>query len=86
LGFSKKGEYEDSVIQIKEKDRIYLTTDGVIDSRSKTHESFGEERLFQLITNLKDNNAPLDVIKEKCDKFTDSEYDDDISLILIEAK
>jgi sigma-B regulation protein RsbU (phosphoserine phosphatase) len=86
LGFSKKGEYEDAVIQIKEKDRIYLTTDGVIDSRSKTHESFGEDRLFQLITNLKDNNAPLDAIKEKCDKFTDSEYDDDISLILIEAK
>ncbi|MFZ2323525.1 MAG: response regulator [Ignavibacteriaceae bacterium] len=85
LGFSKIGEYEDAVINLKEKDRIYLTTDGLIDSRSKTHESFGEHRLFQLIIDLENDNNPLAVIKQNFDKFTDSEYDDDISVILIES-
>ncbi|HMN49050.1 MAG TPA: response regulator [Ignavibacteriaceae bacterium] len=85
LGFSKKGDYEDAVINLKKNDRIYLTTDGLIDSRAKTRESFGEHRLFQLIKDLEKNKNPLEVIKQKFDEFTDSEYDDDISLILIEA-
>lgn len=85
LGFSKKGNYEDVIVQLKPKDRIYLTTDGLIDSRSKNQESFGEHRLFQLITELENNSSPLETIRESFDKFTDSEYEDDISLVLIET-
>ncbi len=85
LGFSKKGDYEDVIVQLKEKDRIFLTTDGLIDSRSKTHESFGEHRLFQLISELENNKNPLEAIRQSFDKFTEAEYEDDISLILIEA-
>jgi sigma-B regulation protein RsbU (phosphoserine phosphatase) len=86
LGFAKKGEYEDAVIKLSSKDRIYLTTDGIIDSRSKNKDSFGEKRLFDLIENLTDSPKSLEIIKEKFDQFTDSEYDDDVSLILIEVK
>ena len=85
LGFSKKGEYEDVVIQLKDKDRVFLTTDGLIDSRSKTQESFGEHRLFQLINQLENDKNPLNGIQKKFDEFTNSEYDDDISLIVIET-
>ena len=86
LGFSQKGEYEDAILTLEKNDRIYLTTDGLIDSRAKSKESFGEERLFEVIKNLSDNKEPLLTIKEKFDLFTESEYDDDISLILIEVK
>lgn len=86
LGFSKKGEYEDLKLQLRPNDRVYLTTDGLIDSRSKARESFGEQRLFDIITGLASTQNPLDAIKESFDKFTDSEYDDDVSLILIEVK
>jgi sigma-B regulation protein RsbU (phosphoserine phosphatase) len=85
LGFSKQGEYEDAVLQLSKNDRVYLTTDGLIDSRSRTKESFGEHRLFNLINELGENQNPLDIIKGSFDKFTDSEYDDDVSLILIQA-
>lgn len=86
LGFAKRGEYEDSIIKLSPKDRIYLTTDGIIDSRSKNKDSFGEKRLFDLIENLTESPNSLEIIKEKFDQFTDSEYDDDVSLIMIEVK
>lgn len=49
LGFSKIGEYEDNVIQLAKGEQIYLTTDGITDSRAKTLESFGEHRLYEII-------------------------------------
>ena len=85
LGFSKRGEYQDTVIQLNKNDRVYLTTDGLIDSRSKTNESFGEHRLFNLINELEEDSNPLSAIKQNFDQFTNSVYDDDISLILIQA-
>lgn len=86
LGFSPKGEYEDAVIKLSAKDKIYITTDGLIDSRSKNKESFGEKRLFELIAALGNQNNSLEIIKKNFDEFTDSEYDDDVSIILIEVK
>ncbi len=86
LGFSKKGEYEDAVIKLSSNDRIYLTTDGLIDSRAKNKESFGEKRLFELIDSLNNQSNALETIKQKFDEYTDSEYDDDVSIILIEVK
>ena len=85
LGFSNRGEYQDTAIQLNKNDRVYLTTDGLIDSRSKTNESFGEHRLFNLINELEEDSNPLSAIKQNFDQFTNSVYDDDISLILIQA-
>ena len=70
---------------MNKNDRVYLTTDGLIDSRSKTNESFGEHRLFNLINELEEDSNPLSAIKQIFDQFTNSVYDDDISLILIQA-
>ena len=86
LGFSKNGEYEDSILQLHPGEQVYLTTDGLIDSRAKSLESFGEHRLYEIIKNIKRDEKPLDVIRRKFDEFTQSEYDDDISLIFIEVK
>lgn len=85
LGFAKDGDYEDSVLQLKEGEQIYLTTDGLIDSRAKTLESFGEHRLYEIIKNISPDQNPLEVIQKQFDDFTKSEYDDDISLILVKA-
>jgi len=85
LGFAKDGDYEDSVLQLKEGEQIYLTTDGLIDSRAKTLESFGEHRLYEIIKNILPDQNPLEVIQKQFDDFTKSEYDDDISLILVKA-
>jgi sigma-B regulation protein RsbU (phosphoserine phosphatase) len=86
LGFSEKGEYDDTAITLKPNDKMFITTDGIIDSRSKTRDSYGETRLSQIITNISSEENPLEVIKKDFDEFTDSEYEDDVSLILIEAK
>ena len=86
LGFSKLGDYEDYVLQLKQGDQVYLTTDGITDSRSKKLESFGEHRLNEIIKDIQPDENPLEVIQKKFDEFTESEYDDDISLILISVK
>ena len=83
LGFSKMGDYEDNVIQLKAGEQVYLTTDGITDSRAKSLESFGEHRLYEIIRDIKTDENSLEIIQRKFDEFTESEYDDDISLILI---
>ncbi|MDY0083676.1 MAG: PP2C family protein-serine/threonine phosphatase, partial [Ignavibacteriaceae bacterium] len=84
LGFAKNGEYEDKIINLKPGEKIFLTTDGLIDSRARTSESFGEHRLYDIISNLTDEKDPLKIIHKKFDEFTQGEYDDDISIILIQ--
>jgi sigma-B regulation protein RsbU (phosphoserine phosphatase) len=86
LGFSKIGNYDDNVIHLKQGEQVYLTTDGITDSRSKKLESFGEHRLFEIIKNIQPGENALEVVHKKSDEFTESEYDDDISLILISVK
>ncbi|MBE0538770.1 MAG: response regulator [Ignavibacterium sp.] len=86
LGFSRIGDYEDNILQLKNGEQVYLTTDGITDSRAKNLESFGEHRLYEIIKNIKPDDNPLEIIQKKFDEFTESEYDDDISLILISAK
>ena len=86
LGFSRIGDYEDNILQLKNGEQVYLTTDGITDSRAKNLESFGEHRLYEIIKNIKPHDNPLEIIQKKFDEFTQSEYDDDISLILITAK
>ena len=86
LGFSKIGNYDDNVIHLKQGEQVYLSTDGITDSRSKKLESFGEHRLFEIIKNIQLGENALEVIHKKSDEFTESEYDDDISLILISVK
>ena len=49
-------------------------------------ESFGEHRLYEIIRNIQTGENPLEIIQKKFDEFTGSEYDDDISLILISVK
>jgi len=83
LGFSKNGDYEDNIIQLNPNEQIFLTTDGLIDSRAKTLESFGEHRLYAIIKNIQKNENPLEIIQKEFDDFTQLEYDDDVSLILI---
>ena len=65
---------------------MYLTTDGIIDSRAKSMESFGEHRLYEIIKNIQPDQNPLEIIQKKSDEFTQSAYDDDVSLILIDVK
>lgn len=86
LGFSRIGDYEDNILQLKNGEQVYLTTDGITDSRAKNLESFGEHRLYEIIKNIKPEDNPLEIIQKKFDEFTQSEYDDDISLILISVK
>ena len=86
LGFSKIGDYEDNILQLKKGEQVYLTTDGITDSRAKSLESFGEHRLYEIIKNINSDENPLEIIQKKFDEFTESEYDDDISMILISVK
>lgn len=83
LGFAIDGEYEDSIIKLKENDIIYLLTDGIIESRGEGGEQFGKQRFENLIKTVGTENDPLSQIKNEIKNFTDNKYEDDISIITV---
>jgi phosphoserine phosphatase RsbU/P len=83
LGFSEKGNYSDVSIDMEKGDCLLMLTDGVIESRNKNNEQFGEKRVIEVLNDLKENEDALEKIKEKVVDFTSGNFEDDISLIFI---
>lgn len=86
LGFSYEGLYEDTTIQLKENDSIFLITDGILESRNNSGEQYGKDRLLEFIKTIPKEADPLTAVKENFSAFTGSKFEDDISLITIKAK
>ncbi len=86
LGFSEEGMYNDSKIEMQPGDCVFLITDGITDSRDKNGEQFGTARLDDAIQNIPVGADALESVKNDFTAFTNNEFDDDITLMLIKAK
>ncbi|MHB8063204.1 MAG: PP2C family protein-serine/threonine phosphatase [Ruminiclostridium sp.] len=87
----KSPNYTEVTININQKDRLFLYTDGIIEIRNKNHGQFGEERVVEHI--LESELQPLPTLTkliEKAISFSDNSSPDsildDITVALLEIK
>ncbi len=86
LGFMETGEYEDIKFPINPGDVLFITTDGITESRNSAGEFFGETGLKNLLQNIETDENPLETVKDKFTKFTAGNFEDDVSIISIKRK
>ncbi len=81
LGFARNTDFEEKEILLATGDKIFLFTDGVIESTNANKTMFGIDRFKSTILNNSD--SVIESIKKELDAFTENKYGDDISLIQI---
>ncbi len=76
--------FEDSEIMLDQGDVLFMYTDGVIETRSGS-ELFGEERLFDVLGNVRKPSARSLVKKvvEAVDAFAGGRLEDDIAILAV---
>ncbi len=85
LGFMAEGGYADVTMQLNSGDHIVLYSDGIIESRGLNNEQFGSERFQKVLADLKPEEAFLDKVKAEVTLFTNDNFEDDISLVVIKV-
>ena len=81
LGFDANAEYEDFELKLSSGNSLYLTTDGIPDSRNAEGESFGLDRLKNILKEMPADADGVEFIKKNFIEFTGGRTDDDVSLI-----
>ncbi|NMW84544.1 SpoIIE family protein phosphatase [Peptoniphilus sp. AGMB00490] len=79
--FFAKPDYEEKEIKLYSGDYILFMTDGVVEARNSKKESFGYDRIYNII--LENNKDVLEILNSKLEEFNDGEQTDDISVLLI---
>ena len=79
--FFAKPDYEEKEIKLYSGDYILFMTDGVVEARNSKKESFGYERVHNII--LENNKDVLEILDNELENFNDGEQTDDISMLLI---
>ena len=83
LGFAKDSKYEDYKIDMKKGDKIFLITDGIIESRNKEGKMLSPNGLVKMIGGIKKGQDTLRKIKNDLIEFTSNDFEDDVSLVVI---
>ncbi|VAX20143.1 hypothetical protein MNBD_IGNAVI01-1135 [hydrothermal vent metagenome] len=84
LGFSMENKYVDEEIQLSKGDEVYMLTDGILESRD--YDGIPIESLgFIKIIKEKEEGDILNNIKSRIMDITNGHFDDDISVICIQA-
>ena len=89
LGALHTSSYEEKTIKFDRGDRLFLYTDGVVETHNSEKEIFGSDRLFQFTIDNKDRPAREFVYKlrkEITDFQGDAEQFDDITMLMCEYK
>ncbi|MCJ8314329.1 MAG: fused response regulator/phosphatase [Saccharospirillaceae bacterium] len=84
LGVMSRENFKPDIqdIPMYDNDRIFLWSDGIIESRAKDGEMFGEERLENLFNQGKHQDELFNFILDNVDQFMlGGERDDDITLV-----
>lgn len=80
--------YHESVIRLKQGDKLFLFTDGVTEAQNNSEELFGEDRLEKILRDNLNSDAE-DIVKrtiEGINKFTDGAVQsDDITLMVLQV-
>jgi len=85
LGFSFDGAFSEVNVNLNPNDILFLTTDGLIESRNPSGESFGSERLKKLLHTVPAQKGYFEYIKEEIESFTSGNFEDDLSIICIRS-
>lgn len=86
LGAMEDIPYKENIINLNNKDKIFIYTDGVTEAHNNDNELFGDERLVNFL-NDKDCsiNEAISAIKSRVDKFTGSRSQfDDMTMLMLE--
>jgi sigma-B regulation protein RsbU (phosphoserine phosphatase) len=86
LGFSAEGEYEDVTLNLNSGDCLLLLTDGITESRNAAKQQFGTDRFLKAVAAVNYNEDLLEKIKNEITTFTNDNFEDDISLIVVKVK
>lgn len=82
LGFNEDTEYEDIELDLNSNDVILIITDGILESRNAEGEQYGMERLKQKLTEVDPTKKGyFGELKKDFEEFTNSKFEDDVSLI-----
>lgn len=87
----KKPDYIEKSVSLKEGDRIFLYTDGIVEMKNPEGEQYGEERLLQILLNShsEPNGTLQQIFDDACTfaKITSIKpVPDDITIALLEIK
>lgn len=85
LGVFPEWTYEQAAVALESGDRLVLFTDGVSEAVNARDEEFGEERLAQLISALRDRGAHelKNRILQTVSSFTGGRAQDDATLVVV---
>ncbi len=85
LGVKDNIQYEDVEVGLESESAIFLLTDGIIESRNAEGEALELTGIVDLITNLNPSENLLDQFKNRFIEFTNSKFEDDVSLVVLQA-
>jgi sigma-B regulation protein RsbU (phosphoserine phosphatase) len=87
LGIFPEWKYEDSVAQLAPGDRLLLFTDGITEAAKPDGEEFGEQRLIEAATRLREHSSAelKDDLLAQVKRFCDSQLHDDATLIVVDV-
>jgi len=88
LGIFANSSYEENSVFLKSGDIMLFYTDGVTEIKDENEIEFGEQRLIDAVKTSKEKSASgiINYIIDEIKKFSkDSEFEDDITLILIKT-
>lgn len=85
LGFTDESIYSDKEFILDKLDRVFLTTDGILEAQNKDGDLFGADRFTELIHSVDEKSDPVEHIKTGLSDYTNNKFNDDISLISITA-
>ena len=84
--FYKKQVFTNQELRLKAGDRIYLTSDGIVDQNAPSRQKFGSKRLVKLLEDSMDlpMNEQKEMLEKALDDFQQNEKQrDDIALLAI---
>lgn len=88
LGMVRDSTYEEKTIPLRENDKIFFFTDGLIECSSPSGEMWGRKVLVEkILQNIDENILTLknNVIKSAFEHFAEKPLDDDITVVVVEA-
>ncbi|SDF20747.1 SpoIIE family protein phosphatase [Terriglobus roseus] len=89
LGLFPNAEYEEFTISTRPGDLLVFFSDGIVDAENRSGEMFGNDRLIDVLNNLRESDADTAVkaVLESVSKFQDGhEHFDDETLLVLQVR
>ena len=84
LGIMPGYEFQDQETVMEYDDAIFLYTDGLTEAENKSHELYGEERMYAVLSSRRSAAEHLEAITESVSEFVgDAPQSDDLTMLFI---